>query len=100
MSVRSRLGALRVAPDGQPRPHAPFGQGPFAARVLRVAIGGSSATIGRLPSAVVHPATRAGATLEWSFRPAKRRRLAENLCHTLALPPDHPRVRALVLREV
>lgn len=100
MRLRSRLSALRLAPDGQPRPHAPFGQGPLAARVLRAAIVGSSATIGRLPSAVVQPATRVGATLEWACRPSKRRRLAENLCHTLALPPDDPSVRALVRREV
>jgi hypothetical protein len=33
-------------------------------------------------------------------RPAKRRRLAENLCHALSLPPNHPEVEALVRREI
>ena len=99
MSVRDRLGALRLAPDGKSRPDAPFGQGPRAARVLRGAIVGASATAARLPVAVVDPLTRAGATAEWALRPAKRRRLAENLCHTLGLPPEHPEVRDLVRRE-
>ena len=30
----ARLAALRLAPDGRPRPEAPFGRGPLAARVL------------------------------------------------------------------
>jgi len=49
---------------------------------------------------VVTPLADAGATLEWACRPAKRRRLASNLCHTLGLPPDHPHVKALVQREI
>jgi KDO2-lipid IV(A) lauroyltransferase len=49
---------------------------------------------------VIRPVTAFGATVEWAIRPAKRRRLAENLCHTLRLPPAHPEVRALVRREV
>jgi KDO2-lipid IV(A) lauroyltransferase len=100
MSIGSRLAALRLAPDGRPRPEAPLGQGPLAARALRGAIVASSATAGRLPLGVVRPLTSLGATIEWAARPAKRRRLAENLCHTLGLPPDHPDVRALVRREV
>jgi lauroyl/myristoyl acyltransferase len=100
MSVRDRLAALRLAPDGKPRPDAPFGQGPLGARVLRGAILGASATAVRLPVAVVDPLTRVGAAAEWALRPAKRRRLAENLCHTLGLPPEHPEVRDLVRREI
>ena len=100
MRLRQRLAGLGLAPDGQRRPEAPFGQGPLAARVLRLAIVCSSAVASRLPVSVVGPLTDAGATLEWAARPAKRRRLAANLCHTLGLPPDHPDVRALVRREV
>lgn len=100
MSVRDRLAALGLAPDGKPRPEAPFGQGPFAARVLRGAIVGASAIVGRAPAGVVHPLAAMGGTVEWALRPAKRRRLASNLCHTVGLPPDDPRVRGLVRREV
>lgn len=82
------------------RAHAPFGRGPFAARVLRGAIVSAAAVASRLPVRLVDRLTGVGATIEWAARPAKRRRLAENLCHTLALPPDHQRVRELVRREV
>jgi KDO2-lipid IV(A) lauroyltransferase len=95
-----RLAALRLAPDGRPRPDAPFGRGPFAARVLRWTIVASSAVLGRVPAGIVHPAARLGGTIEWAVRPAKRRRLAENLCHALGRPPDDPAVRELVRREV
>jgi len=100
MSLRGRLDALRLAPDGEPRPQAPFGQGPLAARVLRGAIVGASAVVGRLPARAMPPLTAAGGSVEWALRPAKRRRLAENLCHVLGLPPGHPEVKALVRREV
>jgi KDO2-lipid IV(A) lauroyltransferase len=100
MRVGERMRALRLAPDGKPRPDAPFGRGPLAARVLRGAILAASAVVGRLPVSVVVPLATVGGTLEWALRPGKRRRLAENLCHTLGLPPDHPRVKALVRREV
>lgn len=91
---------LRLAPDGRPRPDAPFGKGPVAARVLRGVIVGASAVAGRLPAGIVHPAADLGGTLEWAARPAKRRRLAENLCHALGRSPDDPAVRELVRREV
>jgi KDO2-lipid IV(A) lauroyltransferase len=68
--------------------------------VLRAAIVGASATGGNLPAPVVHRLAALGATCEWALRPAKRRRLAENLCHALGLPPEHPAVRELVRREV
>lgn len=100
MSVRARLDVLRLAPDGRPRPEARFGQGPLAARVLRGALVGVSATVGRLPTGVAHGLATAGSTVEWAVRPAKRRRLAENLSHTLGLPPDDPAVRELVRLEV
>ena len=79
---------------------APFGRGRFAARVLRVTIIAASATASRLPVRLVHALAGVGATIEWAGRPVKRRRLAENLCHTLALPADHPAVRDLVRREI
>jgi len=100
MRLRDRLAALRLAPDGLPRPYAPFGQGPFAARVLRRAIVGASAGGSRLPASVAHKLALAGGTLEWAVRPAKRRQLARNLCHALGLPPDDPAVKAFVRREV
>lgn len=98
--IGRRLATLRLAPDGRPRPDAPFGRGPTAAGLLRGAIVGASAVAGRLPVGVARPLTTFGATVEWAVRPAKRRRLAENLCHTLGLPADHPEVKALVRREV
>jgi KDO2-lipid IV(A) lauroyltransferase len=100
MSLRRRLGELRLAPDGKPRPDAPFGRGPLAARLLRTAIVGASATGGNLPEGLVHRLAGAGATLEWALRPAKRKQLAENLCHALGMPPEHAAVRELVRREV
>jgi len=100
MTLRERLDALRLAPDGKPRPDAPFGQGPLAARALRGAIVGASAVTSRLPVGVVGPLASVGARVEWACRPGKRRQLASNLCHALGLPPDHPDVKALVRREV
>jgi Kdo2-lipid IVA lauroyltransferase/acyltransferase len=100
MSLRSKLDDLRLAPDGNPRPDAPFGQGPFAARLLRGAILGASALASRAPVGVIRRLTTVGATIEWALRPAKRRQLAMNLSHTLALPPDHAEVKALVRAEV
>jgi len=100
MRLRERFDELSLAPDGRPRPEAPFGEGPLAARALRGAIVAASAVASRLPLRVVEPLTDACSTLEWACRPAKRRRLASNLCHTLGLPPEHPEVRALVRREV
>lgn len=100
MMLRDRLDALRLAPDGKPRPDTPFGQGPIAARVLRGAILGASGVASRVPARVVGPLTAIGAHVEWACRPAKRRQLASNLCHALALPPDHPDVKALARREV
>jgi KDO2-lipid IV(A) lauroyltransferase len=83
-----------------PRDEAPFGQGPVAARVLRGAIVAASATLGHLPTGAAHGLAAVVSTVEWAARPGKRRRLAENLCHALGLPPDDPAVRGLVRREV
>jgi KDO2-lipid IV(A) lauroyltransferase len=68
--------------------------------MLRGAILGASAVGGRLPPRVAHSLAVAGGSVEWALRPSKRRRLAENLCHALGLPPSDPVVRALVRREV
>jgi KDO2-lipid IV(A) lauroyltransferase len=100
MSIREWLAALRLAPDGKPRPSAPFGRGPLAARGLRAAILAASAVASRTPVAVVEPLAEAGATVEWALRPAKRRRLAVNLGHALGLPPTDPRVKEVVRREI
>jgi lauroyl/myristoyl acyltransferase len=100
MSIGERLAALRLAPDGRPRPDAPFGKGPLAARVLRGAILGASAVAGRAPVSVVAPVASLGGRVEWALRPGKRRRLAENLSHAVGLPPDHRAVREVARREV
>ncbi len=98
--VRPRLATLRLAPDGKPRPDAPFGRGPLAARVLRSVIWTASAVGARLPARTAHGLARIGGTAEWALRPHKRRRLAENLGHAVGLPPDTVQVKALVRREV
>ncbi|HSJ93275.1 MAG TPA: lysophospholipid acyltransferase family protein [Gaiellaceae bacterium] len=98
--MAGRLSSLRLAPDGRPRPDAPFGRGPFAARVLRRALLAASAVVSRVPARALSPITEAAGAVEWALRPAKRTRLAENLCHTLGLPPDHAEVQALVRREI
>ncbi|MDH4178820.1 MAG: lysophospholipid acyltransferase family protein, partial [Thermoleophilia bacterium] len=59
-----------------------------------------SALVSRVPARALPPLTGAAGTVEWAVRPAKRRRLAGNLCHALGLPPGHADVRALVRREV
>jgi KDO2-lipid IV(A) lauroyltransferase len=64
--------------------------------VIRVA----SLAGGALPAGPAHALARAGGTVEWAVRPAKRRILAENLGHAVGLPPHDLRVRALVRREV
>jgi lauroyl/myristoyl acyltransferase len=99
-ALRRRLGRLVLAPDGQPRPAAPFGQGPLAAHVLRLALRGATAVGSRLPAPVTHGAAVVGGTLEWAVRPALRRQLAANLCHAVGRPPDDPVVAALVRAEV
>lgn len=95
-----RVAGLRLAPDGNPRPSAPFGRGPFAARVLGGVISVASSGAARLPAGATHRLAQAGGTLEWALRASKRRRLAENLGHALGLPPGHPEVRVLVRREI
>ena len=98
--VAAQLATLRLAPDGEPRPDAPFGRGPFAARVLGGAITVASAAGARLPARTAHAIAVVGGTAEWVVRPGKRQQLAENLCHAVGQPADHPDVRALVRREI
>ena len=100
MSLRSRLDELRLAPDGRPRPDAPFGQGPLAARVLRGAIRVASAGAASLPASAAHGLAAVGGTIEWAVRPAKRRQLATNLSHAVGRSPEDPAVKRLVRREV
>jgi len=95
-----RLAALRLAPDGRSRPDAPFGRGPFAARVLGAALDAAVTVGSRLPAGVAHGLAVAGGSVEWAVRPSKRRTLAENLGHAVGHPPADPSVRRLVRREV
>jgi lauroyl/myristoyl acyltransferase len=97
---RARLGALRLAPDGAPRPNAPFGRGPLAARVLANVIDGAVWGGCRVPSGVAHKLAAVGGHGEWALRPRKRRGLATNLAHALDARPDDPAVRRAVRREI
>jgi Kdo2-lipid IVA lauroyltransferase/acyltransferase len=98
--AKARLARLRLAPDGRPRPDAPFGRGPLAARVLRGAISAASSVGARLPARTAHRLAVVGGNAEWALRPAKRRALAENLGHAVGLAPGEPEIRALVRREI
>lgn len=99
-AIGERWRRLQLAPDGRSRPDAPFGRGPLAARVLSAVIAVSAEVGCRLPPGVAHSLAAAGGTLEWAARPSKRRQLARNLGHALALPPGDERVRRLVREEV
>jgi KDO2-lipid IV(A) lauroyltransferase len=68
--------------------------------VLAGVITASAAVGSRLPSRAAHRLAVVGGTLEWAARPMKRRQLATNLGHALALPPHDEHVRRLVRREV
>ena len=94
------LRRLRLAPDGRPRPDAPFGRGAVAAHVLRVAVAAASAGGASLPSGAAHRLARIGGTIEWAVRPAKRRTLAENLSRAVGRPIEDREVRRLVRREI
>lgn len=98
--LRHRVRALTLAPDGRPRPDAPFARGPLAARLLRLALEGATTAGSRLPAPVVHGAAVAGGTIEWAVRPGLRRRLARNLGHAVGVAEDDPRVASLVRREI
>jgi len=100
VGLRERWRRVQLAPDGRPRPEAPFGRGPLAARALAAAIAAGATVGSRVPAGAVHSLAVAGGTVEWAARPAKRRRLAENLAHALALRPVDDRVRRLVRQEV
>jgi len=98
--LRHDWAALQLAPDGRPRPDAPLGQGPLAARVLGGAIDSATLVGCRLPAGLAHGIAVAGGTVEWAVRPGKRRHLAENLSHAVSLPARHPAVRRLVREEL
>jgi lauroyl/myristoyl acyltransferase len=54
----------------------------------------------RMPPWLAAGLAAAGAQIEWVCRPAKRRRLAENLGHATSRTPDDPYVRRLVHRNM
>jgi lauroyl/myristoyl acyltransferase len=99
-ALRDHLDALSRAPDGKPRPDAPFGRGPMAARVLARVIDGAAAVGSRLPVSVAHALAVLGGHVEWCIRTGKRRRLATNLAHAAARDRRSPAVRRLVRREI
>jgi lauroyl/myristoyl acyltransferase len=92
--------AWSLAPDGKPRPDAPFGRGPLAARVLGTVINGAAWLGARIPSGVAHALAVVGGNLEWAARPRKRRLLATNLAQAIDRPAGSAAVRALVRREI
>ena len=100
-ALRDRLGRWATAPDGKARPDAPFGRGPFAARVLGRVIDAAAFLGCRLPRPVASVFAAIGGHAEWALRPGKRRTLAENLAHAIGSPPSSAAaVRDLVRREV
>jgi lauroyl/myristoyl acyltransferase len=99
-AVRRRWRSLSLAPDGRPRPEAPLGRGPLAARVLARVIDAAAWGGSRVPSGVSHRVAVVGGTGEWALRAAKRRALAVNLAHAVGRPADDPRVAALVRRQI
>lgn len=98
--LRARRQRWSCAPDGRPRPDAPFARGPVAARVLGSAIDAAVWAGCRLPDRVAHGFAAAGGHAEWAFRPGKRRQLAANIAHAVGAPPRSRRVRGLVRREI
>lgn len=96
----SHIRPWSLAPDGKPRPDAPFGRGPLAARLLGRVINGAAWIGARLPVRVAHALAVAGGNLEWALRPAKRGVLATNLAHAVERPAASPAVHALVRREI
>ena len=99
--IRARWCELRLAPDGAPRPDAPFARGPLAARVLAEVIDGAVWAGSRVPAALAHTLATIGGHGEWALRPGKRRRLATNLAHALgARTDDSQRSGAAVRREI
>jgi lauroyl/myristoyl acyltransferase len=99
-TLRRRAETLRLAPDGAPRPGAPLGRGPVAARVLARVIDGAAWAGCRVPAGIAHGLATVGGHCEWAARPGKRRALAANLAHAVGLPPEARRVRRLVRREM
>src|SRR6266542_3272214 len=100
MGLRSELRSLTLAPDGAPRPQAPFGRGPVAARILAKVIDGSAWAGSHVPAPVTHALAVAGGHAEWALRPGKRQALATNLAHAVGLLPDDRQVRRSVRREI
>jgi lauroyl/myristoyl acyltransferase len=98
--IRARWGELRLAPDGAPRPDAPFARGPMAARVLAKVIDGAVWAGSRVPSGLAHTLATVGGHGEWAVRSGKRRGLAVNIAHALGARPDDPAVRRTVRREI
>lgn len=98
-AVRDRFDEWRRAPDGKPRPDAPFGRGPVAARVLAHVIDAAAAVGSRLPVSVTWALATIGGHAEWAARPGKRRRLRINLAHATGQPERSHRVRQAVRHE-
>jgi lauroyl/myristoyl acyltransferase len=97
---RDRVRPWSLAPDGRPRPDAPFGRGPAAAHVLGHVIDGAAWLGSRMPVRLAHGFAVVGGNIECATRPAKRRQLASNLAHAVDRPAGSKMVRGLVRHEV
>jgi Kdo2-lipid IVA lauroyltransferase/acyltransferase len=97
---RDRVRRWSLAPDGRPRPDAPFGRGPLAARLLGHVIDAAAGLGSRIPAGLAHRLAVVGGNVEWAARPAKRRLLASNLAHAVDRPAEPRMVRSLVRREI
>ena len=68
----------------------------LAAVALARVIDGAAWVGSRLPAWLAHGLAELGGNIQWALRPNRRRRLAFNLCHSVALAPDDPEVLRLV----
>jgi lauroyl/myristoyl acyltransferase len=93
---RGVLAGWRLAPDGAPKPDAPFGRGPLAAHVLARVIDGAVWAGARTPARIAHTMATVGGHFEWLTRSGKRAQLAVNLAHATGRAPTDPIVRRLV----
>jgi lauroyl/myristoyl acyltransferase len=100
IGLRDRTRRWSLAPDGRPRPNAPFGRGPVAARVLGHVIDVAVAIGSRTPARLAHGLAVIGGNIEWAARRSKRRQLAENIAHAVGSPAASRSVRSLVRREM
>ena len=98
--IRARWGELRLAPDGAPRPDAPFARGPLAARVLAKVIDGAVWAGSRVPSGLAHTLATVGGHGGVGTAPRQAQRARRQPRPRPRARPDDPVVRRTVRREI